>query len=79
MAMAATVNASFTSPVANADYSATANVNAGGVFARVYDGMNGFTVFASLLLCLIAYDQCKLARRSNADNANPLNLELELN
>ena len=61
MAVAATVNGSFTSPLANAEYSATVNANAGGVFVRVYDGMNGFTVFASLLLCLIAYDQCKLA------------------
>lgn len=60
--MAAVSNATFASPLANADYTAAPNAAAGGLLFRLYDGMNGFNVFASLLLVLIAYDQCECAR-----------------
>ena len=66
MAAAAVNNASFTSPVANADYSASLDAVTGGLLSRVYDGMSGFNLFLSLLLILVAYDQCEfLCARSN--------------
>lgn len=59
MAFAAVNNASFTSPVANADYSDSLTAATGGLLSRLYDGMSGFNLFLSLLLILIAYDQCE--------------------
>lgn len=59
MASAAVNDASFTSPVANADYPDSLAAATGGLFSRLYDGMSGFNMFLSLLLILIAYDQCE--------------------
>lgn len=52
------VNGSFASPAASLDYPTLAPVN-GGVLSSIYNGMNGPSVVATLLLLLIAYDQCK--------------------
>ncbi|MCJ1468239.1 RNA polymerase C-22 sterol desaturase [Pseudocyphellaria aurata] len=59
MASAAINDASFTSPVANADYQASLDSVTGGLLSRAYEGMSGFNLFLSLLLILIAYDQVK--------------------
>ena len=71
MASAAVNNVSFTSPVANADYSASLDAVNGGVLSRVYNGMSGFNIFAALLLILIAYDQCEFLMREE-HHSDPL-------
>ena len=63
MASAAANNASFTSPLANAEYQASLSAATGGLLARVCDGMSPLNFFVSLLLILIAYDQCELLMR----------------
>ena len=63
MASAAVNNASFTSPLANAEYQASLSAATGGLLARVGNGMSPFNFFVLLLLILIAYDQCELLIR----------------
>lgn len=72
MASIAINNASFTSPAANADYSASLSAVTGGLLSRVYDGMSGFNLFVSLLLILIAYDQCECSIR---EEQRPVSLQ----
>ena len=57
--MAAIVNATFASPIANADYTAFSPAD-GGILSRVYNGISGLSVTVTLLLILVAYDQCEL-------------------
>ena len=58
--MAAVVNGSFTSPIANADFTAFSPAD-GGILSRVYNSMSGFNVTVALLSILVAYDQCEFA------------------
>ena len=60
--MAAVVNSSFASPSVNADY-IPLNPADGGLLSKAYNGMSGISVAITLLLILVAYDQCKLALR----------------
>ena len=60
MALAAALNRSFASPVSNFDYPAAQKTASEGLLLRVYDGISGFSVFVTLILVLVAYDQCKL-------------------
>lgn len=60
MALAAALNRSFASPVSNFDYPAAQKTAIEGLLLRVYDGISGFSVFVTLILVLVAYDQCKL-------------------
>ena len=57
--MAALVNSSFASPIANADYTPS-NIADGGLLSRIYNGMSGLSATITLLLVLVAYDQCEL-------------------
>lgn len=59
MALAAALNRSFASPVLNFDYPAAQKTANEGLLLRVYDGISGFSVFVTLILVLVAYDQCK--------------------
>ena len=56
--MVATVDSSFASPLADAAYAGSLTADA-GLVSRLYNGMNGLSVCMSLLLVLVAYDQCK--------------------
>lgn len=57
--MAALANAtSFTSPLANAQLTGHAT-RASGLVGRLLAQLNGWTVFVTLLLVLVAYDQCE--------------------
>ena len=58
--MAAVMNGSFASPIANADYIALSSVD-GGLFSKVYNGMSGLSLTVTVLLMLVAYDQCEFA------------------
>ena len=58
--MAAAVNRSFASPAANADYPVALQDVAGGFLARVYSGFSGPSLVLTVLLLLVAYDQCAL-------------------
>ena len=58
--MAAVMNGSFASPIASADYIALSPMD-GGVFSRVYNGMSGLSLTVTVLLMLVAYDQCEIA------------------
>lgn len=60
MALAAALNRSFASPVSGFDYPAAQKTAIEGLLLRVYDGISGFHVFVTLILVLVAYDQCKL-------------------
>ncbi|KAI9816217.1 MAG: RNA polymerase C-22 sterol desaturase [Pycnora praestabilis] len=58
--MAAAVNASFASPLADAKHAAGLEDNyVGAVMSQVYNGMGGWSIAISLLLMLVAYDQFK--------------------
>lgn len=52
-------NTSFASPVANANLASPADAGTAGLLAGLYHGVNGWTAALTLLLILIAYDQCK--------------------
>lgn len=60
MALAAALNRSFASPVSSFDYPAAQKTAIEGLLLRIYDGISGFNVFVTLILVLVAYDQCKL-------------------
>lgn len=66
--MAVAVNGSFASPIANADYTSFSPAD-GGLLSRVYNGMNGLSVTVTVLLILVAYDQCEFAIVSKARTA----------
>ena len=58
--MAALANGSFPPSFANADYAALMPAD-GGLLSRAYNGMSGLSVTITLLLILVAYDQCECA------------------
>lgn len=60
MALAAALNRSFASPVSNFDYPAAQTTATEGLLLHVYNSISGFSVFVTLILVLVAYDQCKL-------------------
>ena len=59
--MAATINGSFSSPIADAQYPLGAAISDGGLLSQLYNGMNFMSVTVSLLLVLVAYDQRELS------------------
>ena len=58
--MAAVVNSSLASASMNADYIPSSPAD-GGLLSRAYNGTSGLSVAITLLLILVAYDQCELA------------------
>lgn len=56
LSMAAVVNGSFASPIANLHHTALSPAD-GGLLSRVYNGMSGLSVTITVLLMLVAYDQ----------------------
>ena len=56
--MAATVNGSFASPRAMADHAAISSTDS-GLLSAVYNGIGGLSITITVLLILIAYDQCE--------------------
>ena len=56
--MAAIVNGSFVSPIANADYPNLSPAE-GGLLSRLYNGVSGLSATITVLLVLVAYDQCE--------------------
>lgn len=62
--MAAAVNRSLTSPAANAEYPVVLQDVAGGLLARVFSGVSGTSMVITVLLLLVAYDQCVLSPSS---------------
>lgn len=57
--MAGVVNASFSSPTADAQYPFVGGVAEGGLLSQLFNGFNFLSVSVSLLLVLVAYDQCE--------------------
>ncbi len=57
--MAAVVNGSFASPLADALYNGAVGTGDVGLLSRIYNGMTGPSVFVAVLLVLVAYDQCE--------------------
>ncbi|KAI9669448.1 MAG: RNA polymerase C-22 sterol desaturase [Caeruleum heppii] len=58
--MATAVNASFTSPSANALHGfVTRSTGDGGFFSHILAATNGWTLVLTLLIMLVAYDQFK--------------------
>lgn len=58
--MAAAVNKSFVSPAANAEYPVVLHDVAGGLLARAFNSVSGTSMVITVLLLLVAYDQCAL-------------------
>lgn len=56
--MAATVNGSFTSPLANAAYPQTGGAGSEGIVSMLYNSMTALNISVSVLLILVLYDQC---------------------
>jgi hypothetical protein len=52
------VNASFASPLANADLKIATVSSQTGLLTTSYNGLNAWTVALTILLTLVAYDQC---------------------
>lgn len=73
MALAAALNRSFASPVSNFDYPGARKTGSEGLLLRFYDGISGFSVLVTLLLVLVAYDQCEQHQRqiSSSTVADP--------
>lgn len=60
--MAAVVNGSFASPLANAQYPpASSTLPTNGLFSKVYNGTSGFNLLLTVFLILVAYDQCEIS------------------
>ena len=57
--MAHVVNASFSSPTADAHYPLAGGAVEGGLLSQLFNGVNLMSISVSLLLILVAYDQCK--------------------
>jgi hypothetical protein len=56
------LNGSFTSPPANANLRMPReHLDSAGVLSSLYHGVSGWNAALSLLLLLIAYDQCETA------------------
>ncbi len=58
--MASFINGSFASPAANANYVAKFSASDSGLLARLYSGLDGWTVSITVLLMLVVYDQSML-------------------
>jgi len=58
--MASFIKSSFASPAANADYVAKLSASDSGLLARLYSGLDGWTVSIIVLLMLVTYDQSML-------------------
>lgn len=56
--MALVINSNFASPLANAEYPKALEATAEGFVARVCNGITGLNLAVTVLLLLIAYDQC---------------------
>ena len=56
---AAAVDASFTSPTADAQFSPLPHVPVGGLISQLYGGVNGWSLLLTFLLLCVTYDQCK--------------------
>ena len=54
--MASVINGSFASPLANADFPAATD---GGLLSKMFEGLNGLSVFVTFVLALVLYDQCE--------------------
>ena len=67
--MAAVVNGSYASPLANAHYPSNSAIPSNGLFFQIYNGVNGFSLIISGLLMLVAYDQCEVATSPHIDPA----------
>lgn len=52
-------NGTFASPVANALYVTTLEPNTEGLLNQLYTRLNGWSVAITLLVLLVAYDQCR--------------------
>jgi C-22 sterol desaturase len=57
-------NASFVSPTADAKVAHTVAFNANGVLSKVLDNVSGWQLVLTLLLVLVAYDQCTFQSRA---------------
>ena len=57
----ASSNGSWASPIADAQYSQGLENNTGGFVGQIYDGLSGYSLFVTLFLLLVAYDQCTFA------------------
>lgn len=55
----AAVNGSFASPAANADYKLPVSGTLAGVLSNLYNGISGWAAVLTVLLVLVAYDQCR--------------------
>lgn len=52
-------NGSFTSPLANADLHIPRDLDGAGLLSSVYNGVSGWNAVLTLILALVAYDQCE--------------------
>jgi hypothetical protein len=59
--MAAVLNGSFTSPLANADLRLPRDSNSSGLLSKVYNDVNGWNIALVFVLALVAYDQCQIS------------------
>jgi hypothetical protein len=59
-AMDALANASFASPLANANLKIATAGSGAGLLTGLYNGFNVWTALLTVFLTLVAYDQCEL-------------------
>ena len=57
--MAALSNGSFVSPLANLDHVAAMPITDSSFLFHVYSGINAWSAVLTVLLMLVAYDQCE--------------------
>lgn len=54
-------NGSFASPIADAQYVVPPGHGSSGLLSYLYGGMGGWTAALTIILLLVAYDQCEFA------------------
>lgn len=62
--MDARSNATFASPAASANYIEALQTD-NGLLVQALNGLNGWTAALTLLLVLVAYDQCEYSQKGN--------------
>ena len=65
--MASAVNGSFASPMADGTLPNTFSGDT-GLLSSLYSGVNGYSLALSILLVLIAYDQCASSNASPSEH-----------
>jgi hypothetical protein len=71
------LDGSFTSPLANANLRPPTGSDSAGLLSSVYNGVSGWSAALTLLLAVVAYDQCERLRQNSPTRVAPADRHLQ--